>query len=667
MTERDDGQDVRLQRTSLIALRLLRQLETRRARVLGVTAPTDPTGKNQRDRVIVLNGLANQLAGLADDRAESQALLDIVVPLFALGYSARDIWSLLSSFSRREVDIDPEHAPKLSPEEHLVVMRLLGQLYDTMFRREDTISTALHSGVDAIFEVGRSSTTLADLITTTLSILTAVDGILSVAFVRPDEEGVFRYEFLGGDELHNYLTNGGPRDLPLVTTSSEQISGLGPAGRAWRAGVAQYSASILEDDTMAPWSTSYTSIGIRSTMALPIMSFAGEPLALISLYSDWFGYFNHPQRNHSLIHLSRVLGETLEQLGVGSVMLYSARYHYRELIRTGSIEMVYQPIIDLKTGSAHKFEALARLKSGDGDLIAPNKFLGSLGEEELFLLFQAGVQQAMATIQQMAPNLPQCQISLNLPPQGLTDQRYEAELVRSFAESRIEPWRITLELTEEEELHNFHKAAATMGSLRELGVRFAQDDLGSGYSSLYLLAQLGFDEVKIDQTLVKVSGDHHGLNLIHHLCDLIKGLDMISTVEGLENEDLIEMVTILGADYGQGFGLARPLERKQLLAQRWKRPLSVLNGPPKTAIGGLAYLRRWVLHVNVISAEHAILSNPILLEDLSESLIDNLRNVLTERSRPQLHNVVRLLSTLGTGALFTNEVNALHNAIAAQE
>ncbi|MGC8466157.1 MAG: sensor domain-containing phosphodiesterase [Acidimicrobiales bacterium] len=667
MTERDDGQDVRTPRTSLIALRLLRHLESRRARVIGVTAPTDPTGNDERDRTIVLNGLVNQLVSLANERAEPQALSGIVTPLFALGYSSRDIWSLLSKISRREIDIDLTHAPPLNPEEYLAVMRVLGKLYDTMFRQEDTISTALHSGVDAIFEVGRSSTTLADLITTTLSILTAIEGILSVAFVRPDEEGIFRYEFLGGDELHRYLTNGGTLDLPPVSTSSEQISGLGPAGRAWRAGVAQYSASILEDDTMAPWSAPYTSIGIRSTMALPIMSFAGEPLALISLYSNWYGYFNHPQRNHSLIHLSRVLGETLEQLGVGSVLMYSARYHYRELIRIGAIEMVYQPIIDLKTGSAHKFEALARLRSGDGDLIAPNEFLGSLGEEELFLLFQAGVHQAMRTIEQLAPNLPQCQISLNLPPQGLTDQRYETELISAFAESRIEPWRITLELTEEEELHNLHKAAATMGSLGDLGVRFAQDDLGSGYSSLYLLAQLGFDEVKIDQTLVKVSGDHHGLNLIHHLCDLIKGLDMISTVEGLENDDLIEMVTILGADYGQGFGLARPLRRDRILAQRWERPHSVLNGPPKTVTGGLAYLRRWVLHVNVISAEHDILSNPILLEDLSGSLIDNLRHLVTERSRPRLHHVVTLLRTTGTGTTFTNEVATLHNAIAVQE
>jgi EAL domain-containing protein (putative c-di-GMP-specific phosphodiesterase class I) len=352
---------------------------------------------------------------------------------------------------------------------------------------------------------------------------------------------------------------------------------------------------------------------------------------------------------------------------VGAVLLYSARHHYRELIRSGSIEMVYQPIVNLRDGTVPKFEALARLRSRDGELVTPNEFLGSLGAEDLFTLFQTGVEQALSTVKLLAPTLPQCQISLNLPPQGLTDQRYETQLLRALEESGLEPWRITLELTEEEELHNLHKAAATMGSLSELGVRFAQDDLGSGYSSLYLLAQLGFDEVKIDQTLVKVSGDHHALNLIHHLCDLIKGLDMISTVEGLENEDLIEMVTILGADFGQGFGLARPLTLAAALEEQWRHSLPILKGPPKTVIGGLAYLRRWVLHLTAISNEHNVVANALLLNDLATSLIDNLSNVVSARNRSALDSVALLLRTYGNGPQLSPGIATLHNIIANQE
>ncbi len=110
-----------------------------------------------------------------------------------------------------------------------------------------------------------------------------------------------------------------------------------------------------------------------------------------------------------------------------------------------------------------------------------------------------------------------------------------------------------------------------------LGLRFAEDDLGSGYSSLLRLRQLPFEVVKIDQGLVKEA--YHDpltvIELMSHLIDLSHALDKKVVVEGLESYGLIEAAAILGADYGQGYAFSKPIPANEFINWFYDRKLNI--------------------------------------------------------------------------------------------
>ena len=99
-------------------------------------------------------------------------------------------------------------------------------------------------------------------------------------------------------------------------------------------------------------------------------------------------------------------------------------------------------------------------------------------------------------------------------------------------------------------------SAASLDGFKDLGVRLAQDDLGSGYSSLLRLRHFAFDDVKIDQSLVRGTELSPGaaLHFIQPINDIAHSLGLSVVIEGLEDVGLIEVGVQLGVDEGQGYG-----------------------------------------------------------------------------------------------------------------
>lgn len=94
----------------------------------------------------------------------------------------------------------------------------------------------------------------------------------------------------------------------------------------------------------------------------------------------------------------------------------------------------------------------------------------------------------------------------------------------------------------------------------------ALDDLGAGYGSLMRLRRLPFDLVKIDQGLVRGINheDRRSLPLVEALVQMARKLSIPVAIEGLETEDMIFLAAQVGADYGQGYAIARPMPPDEL-------------------------------------------------------------------------------------------------------
>jgi diguanylate cyclase (GGDEF)-like protein len=240
---------------------------------------------------------------------------------------------------------------------------------------------------------------------------------------------------------------------------------------------------------------------------------------------------------------------TLDHVGAGHAA--AAAKTLGRALAQDAFKFVYQPIVRVSDDSLFAYEALCRPADGTfkhvGELLETAVRTGRIRE--------LGRSLRRIVVQPMDGLPDSVVLFVNLHPQDLgDDQLLEAE-------ASLIPWakRIVLEVTETEAIRDYERARTRIQSLRSHGFRVALDDLGSGYSSLNLLAQLEPDFVKLDMELVR--GVRHAgrtARLVQHLVEFCRGEGFMTVAEGIETPEELASVAELGVDLVQGFLLARP-------------------------------------------------------------------------------------------------------------
>ncbi len=543
-----------------------------------------------------------------EDELEAEARR-IGLAHFLAGVRASDMMQLVSDFGevfhRRatQLGLDREDSEALIA----ALRRRLSMVLHISVAEVERLDEAVAGRISLLAETVRTAPTRADLVRRSLAILNGIEGVVAVAYGRIDVNGDISLECYRGETL-DFVIPGGPPGAESA----------GPWGRAWSTGTTRIVHSVAADPRMEAFRPVLDELGARSVAAVPVSQADRSTGGVVAIFAGTAGYFAAPSRRRALAFFQQAMGGALVALERPGSVPFSISAAYRAKIRTDALEMHYQPIVELRTGRVAKFEALARLRGEDGGLIMPGEFLSALGSDDLLHLFDRGLGIALAQMNEWDSLGLDLSLSFNLPGQGLRDRRYLESLNRRLAESGVSPHRLTLELTEEEHLGEpGGEGEEIFWAMRELGVGFAQDDLGSGYSSLLRLENFGFEDVKIDQQLVRGAGNpHHKLGLIQHLTRLAHDLRMRVVVEGLEDASLIEAAAVLGADFGQGFGIARPMPAEDV--GPWVEAFHFETNvrAPRTALGAMAALRRWSAQLSEIGryAELTDIRRP--LEDL---------------------------------------------------
>lgn len=222
-------------------------------------------------------------------------------------------------------------------------------------------------------------------------------------------------------------------------------------------------------------------------------------------------------------------------------------------------ELHYQPVVDSRTRKLVSFEALIRLTSPEGEAIPPDRFIpvaehnGCINEIGLWTL-----REACRTVAGLPHHIS---IAVNLSPQQFTSARLVDDITTILAETRVDPARLELEVTESIMIGDTAPALEQLRKLQALGVRIALDDFGTGYSSLGYLWQFNFDKLKIDQAFIRASDkEPKALALLGKIVEVGRTFNMKITAEGIETEEHAERAAYLGCDYSQGylFGKAIP-------------------------------------------------------------------------------------------------------------
>jgi diguanylate cyclase len=237
----------------------------------------------------------------------------------------------------------------------------------------------------------------------------------------------------------------------------------------------------------------------------------------------------------------------------------------RDALRRREIVLYYQPILDLPKGKVTGAEALARWRHPSRGILQPAAFLGLVADAGLMgpftmsVLDQAFIQQAKWSEQGYDIG-----VSVNISAASLRDEELPDKVGALISKHRVNPARVTLELTEDAFIADPEQALLVLEQLRALGVELSIDDFGTGFSSLTYIRRLPVSELKLDRTfLTGAPRDKRAVSVIRSTVDLAHSLGLRIVAEGIENLDALALVDELGCDAAQGYLMGRPVPAQE--------------------------------------------------------------------------------------------------------
>jgi diguanylate cyclase (GGDEF)-like protein len=233
-------------------------------------------------------------------------------------------------------------------------------------------------------------------------------------------------------------------------------------------------------------------------------------------------------------------------------------------IRGGDMRVVYQPLMEMRTGRPIGAEALVRWQHPDG-LRTPEEFIGLAEDTGLITELGAFVlrdacRQAARWVRCVSDDT-ELLVTVNLSARQLSDPRIVPEVSAALAAAGLEPRRLVLEITETVLMQDRDAAASTLWQLKGLGVRIAIDDFGTGYSSLAYLRRFPIDMLKVAREFVDGLGrDVNDDAITRAIVDLAGTLGLLTIAEGIETTQQQEHVAALGCQLAQGYLYSRPVD-----------------------------------------------------------------------------------------------------------
>ena len=226
------------------------------------------------------------------------------------------------------------------------------------------------------------------------------------------------------------------------------------------------------------------------------------------------------------------------------------------------IDVLFQPLIEPRTGRISGAEALARSQvAADAQQLFFRAASGGL-EERLSRLVQRKALRCAAVWDGPLKGLG---ISINILPADISRDGYDDWLLEEIRAAGINPRRVTAEITESALLVNQEHVVERLTRLRDAGIRIAVDDFGTGYASLAYLISLPLDALKIDRGLVTdIVGGERDRIVVKALIHLARELDLSVVVEGVETTGQLVLLAEWGCDLYQGFLGAGALTHDEL-------------------------------------------------------------------------------------------------------
>ena len=229
----------------------------------------------------------------------------------------------------------------------------------------------------------------------------------------------------------------------------------------------------------------------------------------------------------------------------------------RTAIQRNRVLPFFQPIVVTNTKEVITFECLARIKESDNLILPPGAFLNTAKHAGLYpsishIMFEKSIQSLAGRDHR---------ISLNLSAKDIDNQSSRDYIQRLIEAHQSVADRITLEITETEQIANYEVMKGFIEKVKAFGVKIALDDFGAGFSNFTHLLSLNIDFIKIDGSLIKnLDTDTNALKITRAIVECARSLNIQIVAEFVHNEAIYQIVKELGIDYCQGYLFGAPSE-----------------------------------------------------------------------------------------------------------
>jgi EAL domain-containing protein (putative c-di-GMP-specific phosphodiesterase class I) len=236
---------------------------------------------------------------------------------------------------------------------------------------------------------------------------------------------------------------------------------------------------------------------------------------------------------------------------------YAVRERLLDVILRERVITAYQPIMDIATRQVLGFEALSRGPRGSG-LEGADALFGAATDHQLLVeLDRLCRRRALLSSGRIPTN---AKIFVNTLPATIRDPQFRGRALIDFLDlAQVSPDRIVIEITEKLVIDNYNLFREAMAYFTDLGISFAVDDVGAGYSGLESIARLKPAFLKIDIALVR---DVHvslvNREMVKAIIAMGRGIGAQVIAEGIQTDGEAEVLQEMGVDWGQGYLLARP-------------------------------------------------------------------------------------------------------------
>lgn len=294
---------------------------------------------------------------------------------------------------------------------------------------------------------------------------------------------------------------------------------------------------------------------IQGSLGIAMYPYDSKTVGDLITFADMAMYASKKKKQHKYTFFTNDMASELSEKNQIERVL-------RNALEENGFELVYQPIVNAKSGYISCFEALLRLKNRT---YGPDKIIPVA--EETGLIIPIGrwvVEESIKLIAHWkAKGLPKKQIAINLSVRQLADREFVSYVEDLLTLYHVDGSYLEIEVTESVFLDNTLSSRYFFSNLAKLGMGISLDDFGAGYSALSYLRHIPFTKIKIDKELIAKDSENMMEGLVEGIIELFHRIGMIVVAEGVEDEVQLRHLIQRDCDQIQGYLFSMPLRREE--------------------------------------------------------------------------------------------------------